>query len=170
MHATPAALTIRDATEADLPAITALLNHSIATSTSSWAVRPKTEADMADWLDARRRNGFAALVAERDGVFLGHGAYGTFRATDGYALTVEHSIYVSPEARGQGVGAALIEALVDRATAMGFHAMIGCIGSENAASLRLHARLGFREVGRLPEIGRKFDRWLTLVLMIRHLS
>jgi phosphinothricin acetyltransferase len=169
MHTTPDGLVIREATDADLPAITALLNRSILTSTASWALTPKTEAEMAGWLDARRRNGFAALVAERDGRFAGHGAYATFRATEGYALTVEHSVYVHPEAQGQGVGAALIEALAARAASAGFHAMIGCIGSENAASLRLHARLGFREAGRLPEIGRKFDRWLDLVLMIRHL-
>lgn len=169
MHGPAHSLAIREAIDADLPAITALLNHSIATSTASWALTPKTEAEMAGWLEARRRNGFAALVAEREGRFLGHGAYATFRATEGYARTVEHSVYVRPEAQGQGVGGALIEALAARAAAAGFHAMIGCIGSENAGSLRLHARLGFREVGRLPEIGRKFDRWLDLVLMIRHL-
>lgn len=165
----PDGLSIREASDADLPAITALLNHSIRTSTASWALTLKTEAEMAGWLEARRRNGFAALVAEREGRFLGYGAYATFRATEGYALTVEHSVYVSPEAQGQGVGAALIEGLAQRAAAAGFHAMIGCIGSENTASLRFHARHGFREAGRLPEIGRKFDRWLDLVLMIRHL-
>lgn len=164
-----APLTIRDATRADLPAITDLLNRSITDSTSSWALTPRTPAQMEDWLAARSRDGYAALVAERGGRFAGHGAYGPFRPTEGYRPTVEHSVYVKREAQGTGIGTALIAALAARARAAGFHAMIGAIGSENTGSLRLHARLGFTEVGRLPEIGQKFGRRLTLVLMLRHL-
>lgn len=165
----PAPPSIRDAARPDLPAITQLLNLSIRDTTASWALTPKSLPEMEAWLEARSRDGYHALVAEQGGRFVGHGAYGPFRPTEGYRPTVEHSVYVRPEAQGAGVGSALIAALVARAKAEGFHAMIGAIGSENLGSLRLHARLGFTEVGRLPDIGSKFGRRLTLVLMLRHL-
>jgi L-amino acid N-acyltransferase YncA len=96
---------------------------------------------------------------------IGFATYGDFRAWPGYAQTVEHSLYVAPEHQRQGTGGLLLEALVARARADRLHVMVAGIAADNAASIALHAMLGFAEVGRMPEIGRKFDRWLDLVLM-----
>lgn len=165
-----ARLSLRDALDSDLPAILALTNWAIRHSTALWSSEPETLETRAAWLAERRAAGFPVLVALADGRFQGFASYGPFRARDGYRLTVEDSLYVLPEAQGRGVGRALLSALITHAEAAGLHAMIGGIEAGNAGSLRLHAALGFREVGRLPEVGRKFDRWLDLVLMQRLLG
>lgn len=161
---------IRDAGPGDLEAILALTNWAVRHSTALWSSEPETLAMRAAWLAERRAAGFPVLVAAAAGRFQGFASYGPFRARDGYRLTVEDSLYVVPEAQGRGVGRALLAALLEHARARGLHAMIGGIEAGNIASLRLHAALGFREVGRLPEVGRKFDRWLDLVLMQRLLD
>jgi L-amino acid N-acyltransferase YncA len=160
---------IRDADAADLPAIVDLLNVALATTTI-YSERPYTLADRASWLAGRRDRGFPVLVAEVDGAFAGFGSYGDFRdsvALPSYATTVEHSVYVVDRFGGRGVGRALVEALIEHARARGVHAMVGAIDAENETSLRFHARLGFVEVGRMPEIARKWGRWLELVLVQR---
>jgi phosphinothricin acetyltransferase len=161
--ATPFA--IRDAAEADIPAIAAILNHEILHSTATWTTAPRDLVDVALWYGERRVAGFPVLVAESGGAVIGYGSYGPFRAGQGYRFTVEHSVYVAADARGAGVGGALLGALCDRARAAGLHAMVGGIGAENEGSLRLHARHGFAETGRLPAVGFKFGRWLDLVIM-----
>ncbi|MEO0718352.1 MAG: GNAT family N-acetyltransferase [Pseudomonadota bacterium] len=157
---------IRDATGADAERLAEILNPEIVETTATWTDQTKSEADMATWIEERRALGFPVIVLEsEDGSALGYGSYGAFRSWPGYRHTVEHSVYVARDARGLGAGRALIEALERRARSAGMQAMIGGIGSENAESLAIHKRLGFDEVGRLPEVGRKFDRWLTLVLV-----
>lgn len=165
-----ATVLIRDAGPGDEEPILALTNWAIRHSTALWSSVPETLASRAAWLAERRAQGFPVLVATAGGRFQGFASYGPFRARDGYRLTVEDSLYVLPEAHGHGVGRALLAALIDHARGRGLHAMIGGIEAGNSASLRLHAALGFREVGRLPEVGRKFDRWLDLVLMQRLLD
>ena len=105
------------------------------------------------------------LVAREGGEVLGFGSFGEFRAWPGYRTTVEHSVHVSAAHRRRGVGSLLVRALIEDARALGFHVMIAGIDATNEASLALHRRLGFVEVGRFPEIARKFDRWLELVLL-----
>ena len=96
---------------------------------------------------------------------LGYGSYGPFRAFDGYRLTVEHSIYVAESARRHGIGSALLQGLERDARRAGMHVMLGGIAADNEPSLRLHARHGFVETARMPEVGQKFGRWLDLVFM-----
>ena len=114
--------------------------------------------------------GLPVLVAEEGGAVCGFASYGPFRAFDGYAETVEHGLYVAREAQRRGHGAALLGALVARAEAAGLHVMVAAIEARNEASLALHERFGFARVGLMPEVGRKFDRWLDLVLMQRILA
>jgi len=159
------ALTIRDATAADAPAICAIYNHAVRETTAIWNDVEVDAANRAAWLADRQRAGFAVLVAERAGVVAGYASYGPFRAFDGYRFTVENSVYVAETTQGGGVGRALMEALIARARQKGLHAMIAAIEAENAASIRLHASLGFKEAGLLPQVGTKFGRWLDLVLM-----
>lgn len=161
---------IRDARPEDLPDMTGILNELIAGTTAVWTLTPTTLAARSAWLAERRSQDFPVLAAEGEGRLLGFASFGHFRPWEGYAETVEHSVYVDAPARGQGIGRALLAALIARAEGRGLHAMVGGIEAGNAASLALHAALGFREVGRLPEVGRKFDRWLDLVFVERLLA
>jgi phosphinothricin acetyltransferase len=162
--------TIRDAGDGDIPAITAITNHAILTTTANWNLTPVTAAQRAAWLEDRRRAGLPVLVAERAGRVIGFGSFGPFRPFEGYIHTVEHGLYVDPAAHRSGAGTALLAALVDRAASLGVHVMVGAIEAGNAASLALHERAGFVRVGLMPEVGRKFDRWLDLVLMQKTLA
>ncbi len=157
--------TIEAAAPADVPAIAAILNDAIVNTVAAWRETPMTDGEMKAWFERRARH-FAVLVARAaDGSVLAYASYGAFRAYSGYRHTVEHSVYVREGARGQGVGKALLARLVERARGQGFHVMIGALEAGNAASLALHAGQGFTEAGRMPEVGRKFDRWLTLVFV-----
>ena len=161
---------IRNATEADLPTILAITNDAILNTTSSWNVHPTTLEARRQWLADRQASALPVLVAEIAGSVAGFGSYGSFRAWDGYRLTVEHSIYVDATFRRQGVGRQLLAALIDHATEAGMHVMMGVISADNEVSITLHEQFGFATVGRLPEVGRKFGRWLDLVLMQKMLA
>jgi phosphinothricin acetyltransferase len=156
---------IRDATEADLPAILVVHNHHIASTTAIWRNVPADLAERRAWFGERLARGFPVLAAEEAGRFLGYASYGPFRAGDGYDGTVENSVYVVEEAQGRGVALALMEALLARAREDGRHTMIAGIGLPNDASIALHRKLGFAERGVLEGIGRKFGRELDLLFM-----
>jgi phosphinothricin acetyltransferase len=156
---------VRDATEADLPTILAITNDAIANSVALWTLTPLTLEARRNWFRDRLARDFPVLVAGDAGEVLGFASYGEFRPYEGFKHSVEHSVYVDPAAQGRGVGRALLSALVGHATTHGKHVMIGGIEANNAASIGLHAAFGFTEVGRMPQVGRKFERWLDLVFM-----
>lgn len=157
--------TIRDTQEEDLPAILAIHNDAVLTSTALWSFRPVDLADRRAVLEDRRARGFPFLVATSDGAVTGYASFGDFRPHDGYFKTVEHSLYVARDHRRTGIGALLLPALIERARALGKHAMVGGVDAANEASIRLHQAFGFAAVGRLPEVGFKFDRYLDLVFL-----
>ena len=161
---------IRDATDDDIAAIVAIFNHAVRDTTAVFSSLEATIPARAAWVADRRTKGMPVLVAEADGRVIGFASYGEFRAFPGYRHTVEHSVYVEPAAQRLGAGRALMEALIGRAMAGGLHVMVGGIDADNAASLALHRALGFVETGRMPEVGAKFGRWLTLVFMQLRLS
>ncbi|GAA0323601.1 L-methionine sulfoximine N-acetyltransferase [Sphingomonas oligophenolica] len=161
---------ISDAGRADLPAILDIYNEVIAHTTAVYSEAPVTLADREAWYAGRIEQGYPILAAYREGRCLGFGSFGDFRAWPCYRHTVEHSVHVHADARGQGIGLKLVEALLERATMMGKHVMVAGIDADNQPSIGLHRRLGFSEVGRFPEVGRKFDRWLDLVFMSRRLE
>jgi L-amino acid N-acyltransferase YncA len=165
-----AAPTVRPAEEADLAAILAIYNDAVANTTAIWNETLVDLDNRRAWLAERRRRGFPVLVAEFAGEVAGYASYGDFRAFDGYRHTVEHSVYVRADRRGGGIGTALLTALIEAAAAAGVHAMVAGIEAGNAASVGLHERLGFRDAGVLPEVGRKFGRWLDLKFMVRVLG
>ncbi|MGR6466351.1 N-acetyltransferase family protein [Rhizobium sp. PAMB 3182] len=158
-------LTIRDAVEADLAAIRDIYNHAVEHTTAIWNEVIVDLDNRKAWFDARLKQGYPVLAAERGGRVVGYASYGDWRAFDGYRHTVEHSVYVDKDARGGGIGQALMVALINRATAQGKHVMIAAIEAENRASICLHEKLGFRGVGRFTEVGQKFGRWLDLYCM-----
>ncbi|MDX6568059.1 MAG: L-amino acid N-acyltransferase [Gaiellales bacterium] len=161
---------IDGAGESDLEGITAIYNDVIARSTAIFSDDAVSVENRREWLAERQARGFPVLVAREQGEVLGFGSFGDFRAWPGYRTTVEHSVHVAAGHRRRGIGALLVGALIDEARALGMHVMIAGVVSTNEASLALHRGLGFVEVGRLPEVARKFDEWLELVLLQRALE
>lgn len=165
MGDTALAVTIRTADAPDVPAVLAITNDAIVNSTALFEYQPRTLAQQQAWLAQKQADGWPVLVAAAGFEVVGFGTFGSFRDRPAYHPTVEHSVYVANGQRGRGVGRQLVEALITEARKRGLHSMIGGIDGSNAGSLAFHAALGFREVGRLPEVGWKFDRWLDLVFM-----
>jgi phosphinothricin acetyltransferase len=165
---------IRDATENDVAALADLFNALIHTTTYGYRDAPTTAEEQLVWLRERTAAGFATLVAEDDGEVIGCAHWAGFRGGNdrwsGYRHTVEHSIHVDGRHHRRGIGRVLMDALIERARAAGVHVLVAGIDSSNEPSIAFHAALGFVEVARMPEVGRKFDRWLELVLMQRILT
>jgi L-amino acid N-acyltransferase len=156
---------IRPAIASDLPGILEIYNDAVAHTTAIWNWSEVDLANRRSWFEARTKQGYPILVAVRDETVLAYASFGDWRPFDGYVHTVEHSIYVAAAARQQGHGGALMAALIEEAKRLGKHVMLGGIDATNEASLALHRRFGFVETARMPEVGRKFDRWLDLVFM-----
>jgi len=164
---------VREATESDLPAILAIYNEVIASSTAVYAVDASTLEERRTWFSSRCSMGFPVLVAANlvENDVLGFASFGEWRgAWPGYRYTVGHTVHIRHDVRSQGVGRALVEALFPRARALGKHVMIGGIDAANGASIRFHERLGFERVAYFREVGHKFGRWLDLVFMQRFLD
>ncbi|MCL6711129.1 GNAT family N-acetyltransferase [Pseudoxanthomonas sp. z9] len=164
-------LHIRDATEADIPAIAALYADEVRERVATYEYDVPDEAEMASRLRAVQAAGYPYFVAERDGRFAGYAYASSYRGRIGYRWTVEDTVYIVPEQQGQGVGRALLQRLIDACEASGFRQMIAVIGEPaNGASVALHEKLGFRIVGVFPGLGRKHGRWLDTVQMQRALG
>ncbi|WP_133518149.1 GNAT family N-acetyltransferase [Curtobacterium flaccumfaciens] len=156
---------IRDCTPADLDVVHALHVDAVLHSTAIWQEEPHPRSYFDGWLAERQADGYPVVVAEVDGQVAGYATYSQWRPHQGYRLTVEHSVYVVEAFRGRGIATTLMAELVARATAEGRHVMMAGICSTNTGSIALHERLGFTTVAVVPEVGRKFDRWLDLTMM-----
>lgn len=157
---------IRDAAEADLPALRDIFNDAVLNTTAIWMDDVVDLANRQAWFAARAQQGYPIQVAENAaGEVVGYASFGDWRPFDGFCHTVEHSVYIRADQRGNGLGPLLMAALIERAKACGKHVMVAAIESGNAASIRLHERLGFITTGQMPQVGRKFGRWLGLTFM-----
>lgn len=157
---------LRDAVPADLPGILAIYNDAVLNTTAIWNEQPVDLANRQAWFDARHAQGYPILVAQdQAGDVAGYASFGDWRAFDGFRHTVEHSVYIRADQQGNGLGPKLMEALIVRARQCGKHVMVAAIESGNAASIRLHERLGFTLNGQMPQVGVKFGRWLDLTFM-----
>lgn len=169
MSAAP--LTLRPSTSDDLPAITAIYAHGVLQGTGTFELTPPSEQDMALRRQDVLAKGLPWLVAERQGQVLGYAYASPFRPRLAFRYCLEDSIYLAPEAQGQGIGRWLLAELLTRCEAAGARQMVAVIGdSQNLGSIGLHRRLGFEPAGTLRSAGWKFDRWLDVVMMQRGLG
>lgn len=143
-------------------AILAIFNHAIAHSTALYEYQPRSLAFIQQWFTAKKVGGFPIIGLEQAGQLLAFASYGSFRPYPAYKYSVEHSIYVHPKQRGQGLGKTLLQALIQEAEGQNYHLLIGGIDAENTASIALHESLGFIHAGTIQQAGFKFGRWLDL--------
>lgn len=162
---------VRPALPDDLEAIGRLYNRLIATDTVTWRDEEASSAELAEWFDRQQAEGNPVLVAEEDLDVVGYVTWGGFRGVggqpNGYRHSKELTIHVDGAQHGRGVGRALIDALAAEAAVRDVHVLVAGVDAANEGSIRFHEALGFEEVARMPEVGRKFDRWLDLVLLQR---
>lgn len=156
---------IRAATRADLPALLEIHNDAIRTTTAIWDDDEVELAEREAWFEARTDAGLPILVADRDGAVAGYASYGPWRPKSGYRHSVENSVYVHPDHRGQGAATQLMRELLAHARGADVHAVMAGIEASNKVSIRLHESLGFRRVALIPEVGTKFGRWLDLAYL-----
>jgi len=155
---------VRQAIPADAGAIADIWNGYIRDTAVTFTDIEKTAPEVAADIAARQQDGLY-LVAEEGGVVLGFATAGAFRGGPGYRHTLEITVHVAPNARGRGAGRALVTALEDAARKAGAHVLVAGVSGENPDAVAFHARLGFSEVGCMPQVGQKFGRWMDLVLM-----
>ncbi|KGF67514.1 GCN5 family acetyltransferase [Hoeflea sp. BAL378] len=162
---------IRDATQADLPAITRIYADSVLHGVASYELVAPDEAEMGRRMAAITKDGYPYLAAEDDaGVLLGYAYASAFRTRPAYRWLVEDSIYLAPEARGKGVGGALLATLIARCESLGFRQMVAVIGGAHPASIAVHQKAGFTSAGMIRGSGHKHGRWLDTVFLQRPLG
>ncbi len=151
----------------DAEAIRAIYNVEVTTSTAVFDLVPRSPEEQRAWLTARSGAHAAVVALGDEGAVVGFGSLSPYHSRPAYSTTVEDSVYVDRAHQGLGVGRLLLTELVRLATVHGFHSLIGRIGGHNEASVRLHEACGFELVGVEREVGRKFGRWLDVVVMQR---
>jgi L-amino acid N-acyltransferase YncA len=162
-------LHLRLAERRDAEAIRSIYNPEVLESTVTFDLVPRSVEDQVAWLDEHAGGHPALVAADADGDVVGFGSLSPYRPRAAYSTTVEDSVYVRRDCRGSGVGSALLGELVRLGTAHGFHSAIARIVGHHEASIALHAACGFETIGTEREVGRKFGRWLDVVLMQRML-
>lgn len=163
-------MSLRPATAADAAAILAIWNPVIRDTLITFNPSEKTEAELIALLQGKAALGQPFMVADAGGQVQGFATYGQFRGGAGYAHTLEHTLILAPQARGQGMGRALITALEEHARAQGAHSMFGGVSAANPKGIAFHAAVGYAEVARLKQVGFKAGQWLDLVLMQKFLQ
>jgi len=166
---------VRPATEDDLPALTAIYNHYIVNTPITFDVQPFSVNERRGWFDDHVQGGrYRLLVADdQSGEAVGYATTSRFRPKAAYDTTVEASVYCRADCVRSGVGTALYGALFESLKAEDIHRIVAGVTLPNEASLALHRRYGFREVGTLSAVGRKFDRywdvaWYERPLLVRY--
>jgi L-amino acid N-acyltransferase YncA len=164
-------VSLRPSQDRDLAAIAAIYHHHVLTGVASFEEEPPALDEMAHRRGEILARGLPYLIAEQSGRVLGYCYASLYRTRSAYRFAVEDSIYIDGAETGRGIGRALLSELIDRCTAQGYRQMVAVIGgSDQWPSIRLHAALGFAQVGVLPAIGFKFGAWVDTVLMQRALG
>src|SRR5215216_5688043 len=160
---------IRTATPADVPAITRIYNQGIRDRLATLETEERTPQERLAWLEARDER-HPVLVAARKGAVAGWGSLNVFNPRPAYRHVADFSIYVGREARGAGIGQALLAALIECARELEYHKLVLAAFPQNEAGMRLYTRSGFREVGVYREQGLLDGRWVDVVIMERLLD
>ncbi|RNC88500.1 MAG: N-acetyltransferase [Allomuricauda sp.] len=155
-------ISVRKAEKRDVTAILAIVNYEILNSTLLYDYEERTFQQQLTWFEQKEREKMPVIVAELETQVIGFGTYGIFRPWDAYQFSVEHSIYVTKEFRGKGVGKRLLTQLIELAKTNGYHTMIAGVDGSNKKSFEFHKNFGFEEIGTFKEIGFKFNKWLDL--------
>lgn len=162
---------VRPAEDRDAEALAAIYGHHVLHGFGTFEEIPPSAADMIERRKAVTDHGLPYLVAEDAGAVLGFAYAGLFRPRAAYRYTAEDSVYVAPDAVGKGVGRAVLSAVIERCEALGLRQLVAVIGdSGNAASIGLHASLGFERTGIGHSVGFKHGRWVDIVQMQKSLN
>jgi phosphinothricin acetyltransferase len=162
-------ITIRQADDSDLDAITKIYNEAIRTTTATFDTEPKTVEDRRKWL-ASHDERHPVLVAEVEGAVVGWGCLSEWSDRPAYRDTAETSFYVAAAFRGRGIGRRLKEASIEEARRLGFHTLLARVAEGSEASLHLNESLGFMHIGTMKEVGRKFSRLLDVHILQKMLD
>lgn len=152
---------IRNGVASDSASIAGFWTPQILTTAITFSAAPKRAEDVEQMIERRP----CFLVAEFEGRVVGFITYDQFRGGAGYQHTKELTIILAPAAQGQGAGRALLETAMERARAQDVHVLVAGVSGENTNAIAFHERMGFKTVGVMPQVGRKFDRWMDLVLL-----
>jgi phosphinothricin acetyltransferase len=157
-------LSLRLAVASDLPAINAIYNHYVIHSTCTYQTEPSTAEERSAWFNVHGPQ-YPVTVVEEAGEVIGWGSLSRFHMRAAYRPTVENSVYIRHDRLARGIGRLVLQDLIRRAEAQGYHSMMAGISADQEPSVKLHARLGFVKVAHLREVGRKFEQWLDVVYM-----
>jgi phosphinothricin acetyltransferase len=156
---------IRQAVATDIGQILEIWNPYIRESVFTFNSQEKDHQDLSLILEQKTQDNMPFLVTTEGERILGFATYSQFRSGDGYRFTVEHTIIISPHAFGRGLGKDLLTAVENIAKNAGVHSIISGVSGENLQGIQFHQAMGYCETARIPEAGRKFDRWFDLVLL-----
>ena len=156
---------IKFATSDHLPQILDIVNHYIQHDTCIYDIESRTPKIQLEWFENQQKNGYPVIVALRDQEIIGYASYSLFRPKVGYKFSMEHSIYLRSNQLFRGTGTLLMNQLIELAKENNIHSLIGGIDANNSKSIQFHEKFGFNVVGRMNEVGFKFNRWLDLVWM-----
>src|SRR5665647_610867 len=154
---------LKECSEKQLPKILAIFNEAILNSTALYDYKPRTLDMMYSWFADKQKGNYPVIGAfDQEGTLLGFMSYGVFRVRPAYKYTVEHSVYVRSDMRGQGIGKVLLKEIIKKAEEQNYHVIIGGIDASNLLSIQLHEKEGFVSCGLVKQAGYKFGKWLDL--------
>jgi L-amino acid N-acyltransferase len=156
---------IRDAHRNDMNSVREIFNEVLINTTATFEEEPSSLKTWIEIFDLKLSQKMPFIVAEHNSVVIGYGTYGPFRKASGYKITVEHSLHIDRQYRGQGIGKAILNALIQKASESSIENMIAAVDADNLSSIKLHENLGFKIVGKIESVARKFSKDLTLVLL-----
>ncbi|MDA8441181.1 MAG: GNAT family N-acetyltransferase [Peptococcaceae bacterium] len=157
--------TIRLSRPEDIPALREIYNEQVLRGTATFDTEAKSMAERQEWFAMHQNPKYPLFSAVANEQVVGWGSLSPFHTRPAYAPSVEFSIYVHQAYRGQGVGALLLTQLLAEARDLGYHSILGLIAGNNEASLALADKFAMERVGRYREVGKKFGRWLDVVIV-----
>lgn len=163
-------ITIREAAEADLPAIDAIYDHYVLSSTCTFQTVPSSPAERAAWFAAHDDAHPVTVATDERGEVIGWGCLSVWNPRQAYAKTVEDSVYVHPQKQRMGIGRALLADLLARGEALGHHSVIAVVTDGQDASIAIHRALGFELRGTLSQMGWKMGRWIDVHYLQKRLG